>query len=322
MSGTIPDVATRAGRIEETQAAARPTGGVWMGVAALLLTATLWSLNGFSIKVLTNDHVSPWTIGFFRSLIGGLTLLPLAYRGMRGAVSEPAWCAASIVAFSLMTTSFVLSTTLTTAANAIVLMYTSPLWVFLLSPVLLGERPSWRDGASLLLCLVGVGVIFIGNLMSGASDTKGMSIAVFGGVAQAFFLLATRRLRGLGPLVVPAINMLGASVLLFAPMIAWGGVAISAKAWIMLFFLATVQYALPFALLAYGFAHVPAVRGSLIILLETLLNPLFTYFVVREVPHVSTFVGGPLILAGVAGWTILGHRRFAAERAALRVRRD
>ena len=92
----------------------------WLGVAALVLTAALWSLNGPLIKLLNaqGGGVSGVSIAFYRSFAGGILFLPFAVRHWKTRLNAPIrWRIGSIFSFTLMTVTFVVATTQTAAAN-------------------------------------------------------------------------------------------------------------------------------------------------------------------------------------------------------------
>src|SRR5437773_11967619 len=115
----VPISPQPAGRVRKPHSAA--------GVALVMLTAALWSLNGPLIKVLNapregNRGVSPLAIASYRSIIGGSILLPLAWRRRKSLGSTPPrWALFSVLTFTVMTFCFASATTKTAAANAIVL---------------------------------------------------------------------------------------------------------------------------------------------------------------------------------------------------------
>ena len=170
----------------------------YLAVAALILCATLWSFSGPLIKLLSGagGHISPTSgiaIAFYRSLIGGLFFLPLAWSNRRSMGNvQRRWLVGSVASFTLMTGFFVIATTQTAAANAIVLQNTSAIWVFLLSPILLHERPSLTEGAVLLLAMTGVIIVFTGN---GATDMSGLVIAMISGLGYGVLTVVLRALR-------------------------------------------------------------------------------------------------------------------------------
>lgn len=312
-----------------------------VGVAALLLCAALWSLNGPLIKMLHDPAamhqvfarlgieplsaenadqvsvppgasrpaagVSPWVIASYRSLIGGLFFLPLAWPHRRTLAKVTLrWRIASVLTFTAMTTTFVVATTMTTASNAIVLQYTSPLVVFLLSPWLLGERPAGREAAVMLIVLLGVAIIF---LLGDHGDLPGLTISLSSGLWYGALTVVLRGLRTVDARVVVAMNTLFSGVALLIVVAALGTFSVSGYQLAILAILGVAQFATPYLLFSYGVQHVEAHRASLITLLEVLLNPLLTWLAIGEKPPFGTLIGGPVILAGVVAWILLAARR-------------
>lgn len=273
---------------------------------ALVFCAALWSLNGPLIKLLDQAHVSGWTIACYRSLLGGLVFLPLALRRAPTLRRVPwRWPLATVVIFTVMTASFVIANTRTAAANAIILQYTSAIWVFLLAPLLLREHIAWRDGAVLLMAMAGVVIIFVGNLNT---DVTGLLIGLLSGLGYGALTVALRALRAVDALVVTALNAIGSGVLLLLPVAWWGQFAVTPPQAALLIVLALVQFTGPYLLFAWALQRIEAHRAALIVLLETIINPVLTYLFVGEVPGPATFIGGPLICLSVAAWLVQGWR--------------
>jgi DME family drug/metabolite transporter len=288
----------------------------WLGVVALVGCAALWSLNGPLIKLLDAADVSAITIASYRSLIGGAVFLPLALPRWRGLFAGGvAWPVASVLVFTIMTASFVLATTMTAAANAIILQYTSPIWVFLLAPLLLGERPARAEAAILLVAMAGVGVIFAGNPQP---DSRGLIIALVSGFGYGTLTVTLRALRNVNPTVVAGWNALGSGLILAVWIAAdeSASFALTPRQWALMLLLALVQFTTPYVLFSWALQYVEAHQAALILLLETVLNPIWTFLLVGEVPPPATLAGGPLILLGVAGWMVLAWRRERRQRTA------
>lgn len=296
--------------IADNAPALRATGRGW-ATLVLLACATLWSLNGPLIKLAHEAHVPDITVACSRSLLGGLVFLPLAWpRRNQLRRVHAGWPIASVVTFTVMTASFVLATARGTAANAIILQYTSPIWVFLLAPLLLREYPSRREGLSLLVSVAGVAIIFAG---APTGDVLTLFLALLSGLAYGMLTILLRGLRPVSPVAVVALNALGSGLLLLAPTVLVGRFDVTPYAAGLLLFLGLVQFTLPYLLFSWALQRIEAHRASLILLLETVLNPLWTFLAVGEVPSRATFVGGPLILVGVAGWLLLGLRQKLAS---------
>ncbi|MBK8916132.1 MAG: DMT family transporter [Phycisphaerales bacterium] len=256
--------------------------------------------------------VSPWTIASYRSLLGAAIFVPLAWphRGTLRRV-KLRWILAGVILFILMTTTFVVANTLTTASNAIVLQYTAPLVVFALSPLVLGERPSAGEGWVLLIVLVGVGVIFFAQP---AGDTLGLVISLSSGLWYGALTVALRGLREVDARVVVGMNTLCSGLVLLPLVALYGSFSVTPFQLAMLALLGIAQFATPYLLFSYGVRHVEAHRASLITLLEVFLNPLLTWLVVAEAPGSATLLGGPIIVLGVVAWIFATLRRRSAHK--------
>ena len=117
--------------------------GRWLIFSA----AFLWSLAGVFIKFL---DVPPLTIVFYRSLFAGLVFTPFLRRDGRP-ISAP--ILVSALTYTAAISSFVAANKLTTAANAIVLQYTAPIFVFLFSGLVLKEKIAKLNGFALAVSM-------------------------------------------------------------------------------------------------------------------------------------------------------------------------
>lgn len=273
----------------------------------------LWSLNGPLIKLLDQAEVPGITIACYRSLLGGLIFLPLALRRRKTLRNVTiGWRIGSVLTFTLMTASFVIATTQTAAANAIILQYTAPIWVFLLSPLLLRERLHLTDGLVLALAMVGVAIIFSGHT---AGDIPALSIGLASGLGYGSLIVMLRGMRRVDPSAVVTLNFVGSGVLLLPAVAIWGVFLLNSYQFALVLALSMVQMALPYLVFSWALQYVEAHRASLIVLLETVLNPIWTYLVVGEIVPAATLVGGPLILLAVVGWMLVTWRHERASPA-------
>ena len=284
----------------------------WAGVGMLIACATLWSLNGPLIKLLAAQHggslgMDGAAIAFYRSLFGGLIMLPLGLRHVRTLrVARVGWSIGTVLCFTLMTLCFSVATTEGPAANAIILQYTSPLWVFALAPLLLRERIALTDGAALLLAMVGVAVIFAGHA---TSETKPLLIGLASGLGYGSLTVTLRGLRRVHPITVVALNFVGSAVLLAPVVWLWSGFEMTQRQFLLMLLMGVVQFALPYVMFTWALQRVEAYKAALIVLLEAVLNPLLTLLIAKEPIPGPTLIGGPLILASVVAWTLLAWRR-------------
>jgi len=286
------------------------------GVALVFTAALLWSLNGALIKLVHENGRGPdgATIAFYRSLVAGLFLLPVA-RGkyhtlLRRRTADGQglprlstqfrlrWAAlACVVFFALMTICFVVANTMTEAANVIILQYTSTFWIFGLSPWLLREKPHVKDLWLLALAMVGIAVIFAGNANA---DLPGLVIALASGLFYGLLTLMIRQLRDSDSAAVIVLNNLGSAVLLLPLVLLFGDLFVNSRALVLLIIMGIVQFGLPYYLFALGLVRIPAYQAGLITLAEPMLVPVWTYLAVKEAVPTTTAVGGGIILVALA----------------------
>lgn len=294
------------------------------GVFLLLGAGLFWSLNGGLIKLVFDQGAGPSgvTIAFYRSLFAGLFLMPFA-RGRfhslcRNRTVNPKEERESSVAsahvtpeihfsllrlrpavvccvvfFTVMTICFVIATTKTEAANAIILQYTSTFWVFGLSPLVLGEKPRFQELWILALAMGGIAVIFVGQA---STDAVGLMIALIAGLFFGLLTLMIRRLRDVDSAAMTVINLLGSSLLLLPAVAIFGHFDLSGRSLLLLLFMGAIQFGLPYYLFTLGLKSVPAYLAALLTMVEPVLVPVWAYWIVGEIPSHTTLVGGGVIL--------------------------
>jgi drug/metabolite transporter (DMT)-like permease len=298
---------------------------------ALVAAGLLWSLGGLFIKALTHHpawHSSALGITFYRSLFAALCLLPL----LRGrALPRAGDLAAAVTFYTLLLGLYVASTQGTTAANAIFLQYTAPLYAFVLGPLFFHEKFRREDAAALGVAMVGIAVLFFGNFRGGEQGPLLMGLG--SGAMFGLFLLWLRRMRYADPVAVTALNNTGVAVLaglliatgLFPPWTNPAELALVPRALTgepallpvaaLLVLMGCIQIAAPYVLFSYGLKRVPSVEASLLALVEPLLNPLWVVLFIGEAPTAATIAGGLLIILALgARYTFFRERGVEHER--------
>jgi drug/metabolite transporter (DMT)-like permease len=256
----------------------------------ILSAAVLWSTAGAAIK---RSDLDAWQIAGGRSLVAGAFLL-LVVRQAR--VRPTPRVLLVSVAYAVTVVLFVVATKLTTAANAIFIQDTAPLWVLLLSPWLLREVPTKGELLAVPVYAVGLGLFFLDDLTAG--QVTGNFAALASGVAFAFSIVGLRLLRHDGPAALVYGNLVAAAVTL--PL--WtSGPAAAAPDLGLLLYLGVFQLGLAYLAFSRGVTGTPAIEASLLILLEPVLNPIWTFLFVGERPGPWAVVGGAVVLAAT-GW--------------------
>jgi drug/metabolite transporter (DMT)-like permease len=274
-------------------------GGRWL----ILSAAFLWSLAGVFIKFL---DVPPLTIVFYRSLFAGLVFTPFL---RRNGPSINAPVLVSALTYTAAISSFVAANKLTTAANAIVLQYTAPIFVFLFSGLVLKEKIAKSNGFALAVSMIGVGIISLDS--AGQPEMAGVLLALLSGLLFAAYMINLRRTSEINPVYLTWINNIVCALLLVFVVKSqlW---LTSTQLWILLV-MGAVQLGMPYFLFSKGLHTVSLQEASLIALIEPVLNPLWVALVVGEIPSRATVTGGGMILLGLGVryvWPLL--RRSAA----------
>jgi len=260
----------------------------------VLAAAILFSTAGGVIKLTT---LSGWRLAGLRSLVAALFILA-ALPAARVWPRRGQWPAAVAMAVTVLL--FVLANRLTTAASAIFLQATAPVWLLLLAPVFLGESPRPRDVAAGAAMAAGMALMFSAPAPHTAlapDPRTGDVLAATTGLTWALVVLTLRREQrdgaGNAAPVIVAGHLL--AFLAAVPFMAGGG-AIGARDLALAGALGVVQVGLASVLLLRGVRRVPAIETSLLILLEPALSPLWAWLLAGERPTATALVGGAVIL--------------------------
>jgi drug/metabolite transporter, DME family len=267
----------------------------------LLSAAVLWSLAGVFIKFLP---LPPLTIVFYRSLFAGLFFLFFFQRIRklpRGALLM------AMASYTAAISSFVAANKLTTAANAIVLQYTAPIFVFMIVGFFFRERIGYVTWAALGIGMAGIAVIFAGS--AGQPDFAGVTVALLSGLLFSIYMVTLRFLKSMPAGTLTCINNLACCLLLLPFVI--GQLSLTRAECVIIAVMGVVQLGVPYWLFSKAVEKIPVHEASLIVLIEPVLNPLWVALAVGEIPAAATFIGGALILAGLAvryGWAARERR--------------
>jgi drug/metabolite transporter (DMT)-like permease len=264
-------------------------------VLYLILTASLWSLGGILIKLV---HWHPAAIAGGRSAIAAIVMWAVLRR------PHFTWSGIQIggaVAYTCTVMLFVLANKLTTAANAILLQYTGPVWVALFGAWFLGEKTTRLDWITILIVFGGMILFFQDGL-----STQGMSgnwIAIASGIAFAALALCLRRQKDGSPAESILLGniltaMIGLPFMLASP--------IPDQQSVMgIILLGTIQLGLPYLLYAKAARSVTALEAVLIPVLEPLLNPLWVFLAAGEKPGPWSMAGGIIVIMAVTGRSVI-----------------
>ncbi len=272
-------------------------------IVLVLIAVLLWSTGGLFIKLTTLDA---YQVTFFRSFLAAVTVLLLTRK--EGLRINAFGIFTSIIYASLLFL-FVWATKKTTAANAIFLQYTAPIYILILAPFVIGEKFRWRDLVTVVVVIGGMSLFFVGKLE--IADYQGNIAALFSGIFLGLYIMLLRHPRAEG--FNPAIAVIYGNFLLAALTLPSGIAALP----VMTFsdasavgFLGIFQIGISYILFIKG------VRGgtrpldaSLIGFIEPLLNPVWVLIFVGESPSRWAVLGGAIIITAISIHTVREYLR-------------
>jgi DME family drug/metabolite transporter len=272
------------------------------GYSPLLLVlgaAILWSTGGLFIKATT---LSGLEVSFGRSLLGAITVAVLTRREGFGLNRVTALAA---LLYAVLLVLFVLATKQTTAANAIFLQYTAPVYVLVLEPLFYNEKFRRRDLITVVVCILGMSLFFIGKLRP--QDMSGNLLALTSGVCFAFYFLLLRH--------SSARNVNRASSVIYGNLLV---VLLTAPAGVTAFqhlhlidaacivYLGVVQIGFAYLLFTLAMARgVRSLDAGIIGYIEPVLNPIWVFLFLGERPSSWAILGGAIIVAAVVGHMLI-----------------
>lgn len=254
----------------------------------LVLTAVLWSFGGLLIKLV---NWNPLAIAGMRSAIAALLMLffirkpklTLSFGAISGAL-----------AYAATVTLFVTANKFTTAANAILLQYTAPIYVAIMSAWFLKEKVRVSDWMTIFMVLGGMVLFFLDDLKAGS--LLGNILAILSGLTFAIMIICLRSQKASSPLITVFWgNVLTA--LIGLPFM-FGSMPDGAS-WLGLLLLGVFQLGLSYILYTLAIKKVSALEAILIPIIEPILNPIFVLVVMGEVPGPWSLIGGMVVLVSI-----------------------
>ena len=274
-------------------------------VYLVIMAVLLWSTGGLFIKSTTIDA---FQLTFFRSLLAAVTVLILTRKqGLKINV----FGIFNSVIYALLLFLFVWATKKTTAANAIFLQYTAPIYILILAPFIIGEKFHFRDLITVAVVLAGMSLFFVGELR--LEDYEGNTAALFSGIFLGLYIMLLRHPKAEG--FNPAIAVIYGNFLL-ALVTAPAGIAaiptMTYMDWFAVTFLGIFQIGVSYILFIKGvIGGTRPLDASLIGFIEPLLNPVWVFIFVGERPSRWAVLGGGIIVAAIAIHTL---RQYAGRR--------
>ena len=271
-------------------------------IILLILTSVFWSSSGLFIKII---DWGPLAILSGRSSFA--TLVFLVY------LKRPSlkWNAIQVVgAFAYIGAQlfFITATKLTAAANAIFLQYTMPLYVLLFGFWFLKEKPYRADLWSMSVIFTGM-ILFLWDGLA-FSGLRGNIFGVLSGMSMALMVLCLRKQKeGVPANTILLGNLLG--ILIGLPALTQETFSITSLS--IIAYLGIFQIGLSFLLYTIAIKYLMALESSIIIFLEPILNPVWVFLVLGELPGVLATIGALLVIGATSARAIIGSRILTAQ---------
>ncbi|MBQ3321743.1 MAG: EamA family transporter [Firmicutes bacterium] len=265
----------------------------------MVITAAMWSLGGIFIKLIS---WSPFLIAGIRSGISGsIMAMYMAVTHTRFKLNKYSVLAGVGLAFSA--TLFTIANKLTTAANAIVLQYTAPIFILIISALFFKQKMQKQDVLVVCITMGGMVLFFLDQLSPGnmLGNVFGILAGIF--LAQMFVMVGrggdddATRMSGI--MIAHVLTLL-----IGLPIGIPQTTEIAAIEIVYVIILGVFQLGIPYVLYGIASRDCPPLACSLIGMLEPLLNPVWVAIFIGEVPGPFALVGAVIIIATVSWWCI------------------
>lgn len=267
----------------------------------MLVCAAMWSIAGIFIKLI------PWNsfaITSLRSLVAGITVLVyIRIKKYRIIVNRTILTAGILM--GLLFVCFVGANKLTTAANAIVLQFTAPLFIVVFSAVLFRKKIRRTDLAAVIITLAGISMFFFDKLETGY--LLGNFIAILAGALMAGMYMAMGESKGEERFSAILIGQITA-FLVGLPFVIATKPTLSAAPVLYVVILGVIQLGIPYILFAKASEFCPPLACSLLGAVEPLLNPVWVFIFDGEAPGVFALIGAVVVVVSVTLWCAFADR--------------
>lgn len=272
----------------------------------MLACAALWSTGGILIKLIPwNAFVITGIRSFFSAGVVAIYMymakMPVVFTKKSMFTGVSLW-----LTFSC----FVAANKLTTAANAIVLQFTAPVFIMLFSAVFMKRKFRPADIITVILTLGGISLFFLDQISSG--HILGNVIAILSGALMACMYIGV----GAGQGAERMSGLFIANSLAFLagiPFMIVTKPVVSPLPVLYIVILGVFQLGIAYILFAKAAEYCPPLACSLLGAVEPLLNPVWVYLFDGEAPGFFALIGGVIVIITITCWCVYDGRKAEAE---------
>lgn len=267
------------------------------GILAVFITAILWSSGGLFIKLISLNAMQ---LSFFRCLIAAI-IFGILFRKKLLIVNGFTFINAAF--YAVVLTTFVIATKTTTAANAIFLQSTAPIYVLIFEPIINKTKLERINVLTIAVCFIGMIFFFLGEISPG--HFAGNLVALISGIMFAAFFLGMRKNGKEYQQSSIFYGNIFVSIICIPFILDLKPLSLN-DIW-MITFLGVFQIAFAYALFSYGLKRILAVEASIISMFEPVLNPVWVLIGYGEVPSFYAAVGGGIIIIAIFARTLFDN---------------
>jgi DME family drug/metabolite transporter len=267
------------------------------GYILCLMGAFFLSWGGLLIRIWEGGDI--WQILFWRAFFFTITLssfLYLTYKNEALTIIKKTGTPGVVggISMSIGFISYVFAMSETTVANVLFIISTQTVFLALFGYFFLKEKISFKTFLSIILAMTGISVMIGGSLSTGS--LQGNLVALFVPINFAFLVLLIRKYSNLD--LVPAL-FYGGLIITIVAFFKSETILISGHNLLLGFLLGTFQHAFGFICVVIAARSTPAAVVGILMLTETLLGPLWVWLFLNEIPPISVFIGGVIIILAV-----------------------
>ena len=255
------------------------------------------------------SNVDTWGLVFYRGIIPFMTVLlgmliiyklnffkTLFISGYHGIFY--------VITFSVTNITFVVSIQNTNVANTLVMIATAPMLSAILGAIFLKEPPDKKTWISIIITFLAIIYIFYDSLKLGNfyGDVLGFVTAI--GLAVGAVIIRSAKNKNLVPAAVVGKLFVATFALLFIESFTLIG-----KDLLIVPLMCILCVAIPFVLVTIAPRFIPAAEVNLFFLLETIIGPIWVWFIIKEQPSIETLIGGSVIITTIGIHSFLKLRK-------------
>jgi drug/metabolite transporter (DMT)-like permease len=260
------------------------------GILAVLAAALLWSTGGLFIKLIS---LNAFQLSGLRSVFAALIFVILFKKEL---LEFNGFTFINALFYAAILILFVAATKMTSAANAIFLQYTAPIYVLFLEPLINKTKYELINIFTIIFCFAGMILFFVGELSPG--HMEGNFMALLSGIAFALFLIGMRKNRPEYQLSSIFYGNILIALICLPSIFSIEKITLPDLG--MIAFLGIFQIGIAYAIFSYGLKRVYAIEASLISMIEPVLNPVWVLIGYGEVPAFLAIVGGIIIVSAIS----------------------